>query len=315
VKVNSRKVLDGVLASAGVTLDEQRLTVLRAIDKLDKFGTEGVSLLLGAGRKDESGDFTKGAGLTDEQRVIVLNYVRGDEPADNDGIAELGAMQALFNSAGYGPDRIKIEPSVVRGLEYYTGPVFEIELTFKVQNEKGQEVVFGAVGGGGRYDGLVSRFRSEPVPATGFSIGVSRLAHALKLTGNLSSEDPVGPVVVLVLDKDQTPRYQAIVSQLRQAGIRAEMFLGATKNFGKQVQYADRRNSPAVIIEGSQEREAGKVQIKDLIVGKQEAAAIKDNATYKSERPGQFECDGDLDSIVRAISDLPAVRAYLGTDK
>jgi histidyl-tRNA synthetase len=309
VKVNNRKVLDGVLASAGVTSDEQKLTVLRAIDKLDKFGTEGVSLLLGGGRKDESGDFTKGAGLSDEQRAIVLNYVRGEEPAENDGIAELNVMQALFDAAGYARDKVKIDPSVVRGLEYYTGPVFEIELTFSVQNEKGQDVVFGSVGGGGRYDGLVSRFRSEPVPATGFSIGVSRLANALKLTGNLGAAEPTGPVVVLVMDKEQVARYQEITSRLRKAGIRAEMFMGNTKNFGKQVAYADKRNSPAVIIEGSQEREQGIVQIKDLIAGKEAAAAITDNAEYKAARPGQFEC-ADAD-IVAAISELPAVAAYL----
>jgi len=308
-------VLDGVLASAGVVDEGQKLSVLRAIDKLDKFGTDGVALLLGEGRKDESGDFTKGAGLSDEQRAVVLNYVRGEEPEHNEGIAELNAMQALFDAAGYGTDRIKIDPAVVRGLEYYTGPVFEIELTFKVQNEKGQDVVFGAVGGGGRYDGLVSRFRSEPVPATGFSIGVSRLAHALRLTGNLGAEEPLGPVVVLVLDKEQTARYQAITSRLRRAGIRAEMFMGNTKNFGKQVAYADKRNSPAVIIEGTQERELGKVQIKDLIAGKEAAKAIADNAEYKAARPGQFECDGDLDAIVAAISELPAVAAYLDANK
>ena len=315
VKVNNRKVLDGVLASAGVVDEGQKLSVLRAIDKLDKFGTDGVALLLGEGRKDESGDFTKGAGLSDQQRAVVLNYVRGEEPEHNEGIAELNAMQALFDAASYGADRIKIDPAVVRGLEYYTGPVFEIELTFKVQNEKGQDVVFGAVGGGGRYDGLVSRFRSEPVPATGFSIGVSRLAHALRLTGNLGAEEPLGPVVVLVLDKEQTARYQAITSRLRRAGIRAEMFMGNTKNFGKQVAYADKRNSPAVIIEGTQERELGKVQIKDLIAGKQAAKAIADNAEYKAARPGQFECDGDLDAIVAAIAELPAVAAYLEANK
>jgi histidyl-tRNA synthetase len=303
-----------VLEAAGVTTDAQKLSVLRAIDKLDKFGPEGVKLLLGAGRKDESGDFTKGAGLSDEQATVVLDYV-GGASVDNDGTRELASMQALFDSAGYGADRIKIDPSVVRGLEYYTGPVFEIELTFKVQNEKGQDVVFGSVGGGGRYDGLVSRFRSEPVPATGFSIGVSRLANALKLTGNLGATEPVGPVVVLVMDKEQTARYQAITSALRKAGIRAEMFMGNTKNFGKQVAYADKRNAPAVIIEGSQERENNKVQIKDLIVGKEAAAGIKDNAEYKAARPGQFECDWDLESIVAAISALPAVAAYLKANK
>jgi histidyl-tRNA synthetase len=342
VKVNNRKVLDGVLQSAGVTDDAQKLTVLRAIDKLDKFGVEGVRLLLGAGRKDESGDFTKGAGLDAAQIETLIQYVNWkivrleydknvaagalvrDLSSDNAlavenlrnvfghnalaaaGLDELSAMASLFDAGEY-QDRVRIDPSVVRGLEYYTGPVFEIELTFKVQNEKGQDVVFGSVGGGGRYDGLVSRFRREPVPATGFSIGVSRLAHALKLTGNLGSTAPVGPVVVLVMDREQTARYQSIVSGLRKAGIRAEMFLGSTKNFGKQVSYADKRNAPAVIIEGTQEREQGIVQIKDLIVGKEQAKAIADNAEYKAARPGQFECAGDIDAIVAAIKALPAV--------
>ncbi|MEQ8598406.1 MAG: histidine--tRNA ligase [Devosia sp.] len=302
VRVNNRKVLDGVLEAAGVTSDEQKLIVLRAIDKLDKFGIEGVKLLLGAGRKDESGDFTKGAGLTDAQATVVLDYVDGKPPADNDGVTELATMQSLFDAAGYGSDRIKIDPSVVRGLEYYTGPVFEIELTFKVQNEKGQDVVFGSVGGGGRYDGLVSRFRREPVPATGFSIGVSRLANALKLTGNLGATEPAGPVVVLVMDKAETARYQAMVSELRAAGIRAEMFLGSTKNFGKQVAYADKRNAPAVIIEGSQEREQGILQVKDLIAGKQAAQAITDNAEWKAARPGQFEIQRE--DLVSAVQKL-----------
>ena len=302
VRVNNRKVLDGVLAAAGVASEEQKLTVLRAIDKLDKFGVEGVKLLLGAGRKDESGDFTKGAGLTDAQAAVVLDYVEGRAPANNEGVVELDAMQALFDAAGYGPHKIKVDPSVVRGLEYYTGPVFEIELTFKVQNEKGQDVVFGSVGGGGRYDGLVSRFRREPVPATGFSIGVSRLANALKLTGNLGATEPTGPVVVLVMDKAETARYQAMVSELRRAGIRAEMFMGSTKNFGKQVAYADKRNSPAVIIEGSQERDSGIVQIKDLVAGKQAAQAITDNAEWKAARPGQFEVRRE--DLVTAVQKL-----------
>jgi histidyl-tRNA synthetase len=329
VKVNNRKVLDGVLESVGLgAADPDRsLVVLRAIDKLDRLGTEGVAALLGPGRKDDSGDFTEGARLNSEQVARVLRYVRAEDAGDplftrlseliagnargTEGVAELRTMEALFTAAGYGPDRIRIDSSVVRGLEYYTGPVFEIELTFKVQNEKGQDVVFGSVGGGGRYDGLVSRFRSEPVPATGFSIGVSRLANALKLTGNLGATEPVGPVVVLVLDKDQAARYQAITSALRQAGIRAEMFMGSTRNFGKQVAYADKRNSPAVIIEGSQEREQGIVQIKDLIAGKEAAKAITDNAEWKAERPGQFECANDLGTIVARIAELPAVAAYL----
>ncbi|HEY9012600.1 MAG TPA: histidine--tRNA ligase [Devosia sp.] len=329
VKVNNRKVLDGVLQAAGVASNEQKLTVLRAIDKLDKFGLDGVELLLGKGRRDDSGDFTKGAELEAAGIQTILDFLAtsaqqvvgdysktflswqtsvGQTDIGTEGIAELDAMARQFEAAGY-KDRIDITASIVRGLEYYTGPVFEIELTFKVQNEKGQDVVFGSVGGGGRYDGLVSRFRSEPVPATGFSIGVSRLANALKMTGNLGMAEPVGPVVVLVLDKDQTPRYQEITSRLRKAGIRAEMFMGNTKNFGKQVAYADKRNSPAVIIEGTDERARGVVQIKDLIAGKEAAANITDNAEWKAERPGQFECTDA--EIVDKISALPAVKAWL----
>ncbi|HTO27405.1 MAG TPA: histidine--tRNA ligase, partial [Devosia sp.] len=333
VRVNNRKVLDGVLDAAAVTSAEQKLAVLRALDKLDKFGIDGVTLLLGTGRKDESGDFTKGAGLSesqiqsilslfvaefdldynDETKAIEVTRHNGEgfkvsPPSSETGIAyyeglrELYHIKAMITAAGYGPDRIKIDTSVVRGLEYYTGPVFEIELTFKVQNEKGQDVVFGAVGGGGRYDGLVSRFRREPVPATGFSIGVSRLANALKLTGNLNATEPAGPVVVLVMDKEQMAGYQAMVAELRQAGIRAEMFLGNTKNFGKQVAYADKRNSPLVVIEGSQEREQGILQIKDLIAGKQAAAAITDNAEWKAARPGQFEIRRE--ELVAAVQKL-----------
>ncbi|WP_127752119.1 histidine--tRNA ligase [Devosia sp. 1566] len=328
VRVNNRKVLDGVLATAGVATEEQKLIVLRAIDKLDKFGTQGVKLLLGAGRKDESGDFTKGAGLSAEQIEPILGYLESGTPAPGvekgsnahviatinnlagliggsatglEGVQELASIFGLVSAAGFG-GRVVLDPSVVRGLEYYTGPVFEIELTFKVQNEKGQDVVFGSVGGGGRYDGLVSRFRREPVPATGFSVGVSRLANALKLTGNLKAAEPVGPVVVLVMDKDQTAGYAAMVSELRAAGIRAEMFLGNTKNFGKQVAYADKRNSPAVIIEGSLEREGGILQVKDLVAGKQAAAAITDNAEWKAARPGQFEIKRE--DLVSAIQQL-----------
>lgn len=306
VKANNRKVLDGVLASAGVADEGQKLSVLRAIDKLDKFGSEGVELLLGEGRKDESGDFTKGAGLSANQRGVVLDYVGGNPPVDNPGVQELNAMRGMFDASGYGPERIRIEPSVVRGLEYYTGPVFEIELTFQVPNEKGLPVVFGSVGGGGRYDGLVSRFRSEPVPATGFSIGVSRLANALKMTGLLNSDEKTGPVVVLVLDRDPAAiaDYQKMTSELRNAGIRAEMYLGSS-GMNAQMKYADRRNAAAAVIVGSNERTEGKVTIKDLAAGAEAAKAIKDNAEYKAAKVGQsVVARADL---VAELSKIPAV--------
>jgi histidyl-tRNA synthetase len=313
VKVNNRKVLDGLMESIGLSGPDkagQRLTVLRAIDKLDRLGDAGVRELLGAGRKDESGDYTKGAGLEDAAIGRVLAFTgwtgTGSAPADNattlanfeaslagsaiglEGVRELADMAALFAAAGY-DDRIRIDPSVVRGLEYYTGPVYEAELTFPVTNEDGQVVRFGAVSGGGRYDGLVGRFRAEPVPATGFSIGVSRLFSALQLVKSplLEGITKPGPVVVLVLDRDNVADYQRLVASLRAAGIRAELYLGGS-GMKAQMKYADRRGSPCAIIQGSNEREAGEVQIKDLIEGAKAAAAITSNAEWKAARPAQF---------------------------
>ncbi|KQR77517.1 histidine--tRNA ligase [Rhizobium sp. Leaf341] len=297
VRVNNRKVFDGVLDGIGLAGDDnagRRLTVLRAIDKLDKFGLDGVKLLLGEGRKDESGDFTKGAGLGPDQIASVLAYLAQDgyQPTSDlyaQGMSELDQIETLVRAAGYGDDRIKIDPSVIRGLEYYTGPVFEAELTFPVTNEKGESVVFGSVGGGGRYDGLVSRFMGQPVPATGFSIGVSRLMTALKNLGKLGQEEVLAPVVVCVMDRDidSLGRYQRFTQALRHAGIRAEMYQGNKKNFGDQLKYADRRGAPLAIIQGGDEREQGVVQIKDLIEGKRLSGEIEDNATWREARVAQ----------------------------
>ncbi|MCB1416625.1 MAG: ATP phosphoribosyltransferase regulatory subunit, partial [Nitratireductor sp.] len=297
----------------------QRLAVLRSLDKFDKFGVEGVIQLLSKkGRIDESGDHTAGAGLDDWQinRIInttglgseisgakssvsdgltIGNLLRSLEQdgVSTDGAKELDVMQKLVRSSGYEQDRIFFDPSVVRGLEYYTGPVFEAELTFPVTNEKGQEVVFGSVGGGGRYDGLVKRFTGQDVPATGFSIGVSRLMTALKNLGKLGQDGEIAPVLVTVMDKDTEAlgNYQKMVQQLRASGIRAEMYQGNPNKFGKQLQYADRREMPIAIIQGSDERASGKVQIKDMIEGRKQAAAIESNEEWRETRPGQFEID------------------------
>ncbi|MBN9017556.1 MAG: histidine--tRNA ligase [Rhizobiales bacterium] len=350
IRVNNRKVLDGVMEAIGLAGEDkasQRLTVLRAIDKLDKFGVEGVRLLLGAGRKDESGDFTKGADLDEAQIIELLQVVGADEKhivslqdaarfdaADDDevvkagdassvvlnslvldewevilsrsesgrqGLAELREIAALLKSAGYGTKRVRISPSVVRGLEYYTGPVFEAELLFETVNDDGQPARFGSVGGGGRYDGLVGRFRSEPVPATGFSIGVSRLMAALSALGKISVEAEAGPVVVTVFDRDRMGDYQRMVKALRDAGIRAELYLGGSGPKA-QLKYADRRNSPCVIIQGGDELAKGVVQIKDLAAGKAAAASVSDNAAWREERPGQFEVpEAELVAAVRGI--------------
>ncbi|GAB1715339.1 MAG: histidyl-tRNA synthetase [Nitrobacter sp.] len=329
VKVNNRKVLDGTLEGLSLGGDEHaqtRLTILRAIDKLDKFTELDVHLLLTIGRKDPSGDFTKGAGLIDEQAEKILSRLRrnsdtneqtldsirgsADETATHQtGVQELEEIAKLLYSAGYKEDRIRIDPSVVRGLEYYTGPVYEVELLLETKDEKGRPVRFGSVGGGGRYDGLVSRFRGEPVPATGFSIGVSRLQAALTMLGKLDTRPQAGPVVVTVFGGD-IAGYQKMVSDLRNAGIRAELYLGNPKHsLGQQMKYADKRHSPCAIIQGSDEKANGKVQIKDLIAGAG-LTSIEDRTEYlKKQAEAQIEVgESDLVAEVRKILDKHDVK-------
>lgn len=326
IKVNNRKVLDGVLEAAGLEGEgrgAQKLIVLRAIDKLDRLGPNGVRFLLGAGRKDESGDFTKGADLATSAIDRILDFTAarvgtnagtlaklrktvGESARGLEGVAELEAMAALFEAAGYGDGRIMIDPAVVRGLEYYTGPVYEAELTFEVKDEHGRPVRFGSVGGGGRYDGLVARFRGEPVPATGFSIGVSRLLAALGAIKSpiVTSEATHGPVVVLVLDKDQAARYQGFVTKLRAAGIRSELYLGSS-GMNAQLKYADRRHSICAVIQGSNEREKSEVTIRDLVLGAELAASTKDRADYLELRQkAQFAVAED--KLVEAVQEVLA---------
>ncbi|CAN5370311.1 histidine--tRNA ligase [soil metagenome] len=353
VKVNNRKVLDGVMESIGLGGDEnagRRLTVLRAIDKMDKFPVDEIRKLLGPGRWDGGeegkGDFTKGAGLIEDQigKLIGIGFSFGgptdeilsnapDDLSDHfigafnvpylsetvlnswrknlsgsrsgmEGVEELSELSSLVQAAGYGTKRIKVDPSVVRGLEYYTGPVYEVELLLDATDEKGRPVRFGSVGGGGRYDGLVSRFRGEPVPATGFSIGVSRLQAALTMLGKIDTAPEFGPVVVTVFDRDRVADYQKMVAQLRNAKIRAELYLGNPKNMGNQLKYADRRNSPCVIIQGSDEKAAGEVMLKDLILGAELSKLEGDRDAYLAKQ-------GEVQSRVPEASLVEAVRSLL----
>jgi histidyl-tRNA synthetase len=362
IKVNNRKVLDGVMEAIGLGGEAnagRRLTVMRAIDKLDRLGVSGVRLLLGAGRKDESGDFTKGAGLGDADIEQVLALLKGGsdqfaldqgvgsvrfgdgvegqrppvgendsgvhhvgggaagdapgQPVRNEGLEELAQIEGFVRGAGYGPDRIRIDPSVVRGLEYYTGPVFEAELTFEVKDDDGRPVRFGSVGGGGRYDGLVARFRAEPVPATGFSIGVSRLLAALRAIKSpiVAAASTPGPVVVLALDRDadSMANYQRLVASLRQASIAAELYLGSG-GMNAQLKYADKRRSRVAVIQGSNERNAAggpQVSIRDLKLGAELGKTTKDRADYLELRQrAQFSApEAELVERVREVLARP----------
>ena len=346
VKVNSRKVLDGVMESFGLGGQAnagKRLTVLRAIDKLDRLGIEGVQALLGKGRKDESGDYTKGADLEPRQIDRLTSFVRAamdaskqllsnqyapnvlnneadqsyfllddmkstfyDSALAMEGLNELEEIRGQIRSAGFGMDRIILDPSVVRGLEYYTGAVFEVELTFETKDEKGRPVRFGSVGGGGRYDGLVSRFRGEPVPATGFSIGVSRLLAALQAIKSpiVAESLSAGPVLVTIFDRERIADYQRMAQTLRNAGIRAELYLGNPKNnLGQQLKYADKRKAPCAIIQGSDEKARGEVQIKDLAVGAQLAGESKEREDYL-QKQAQAQSAVKEEKLVEAVREL-----------
>jgi histidyl-tRNA synthetase len=323
IRINNRKVLNGVMEAAGL-LDpdaperhqRERGIVLRAVDKLDRLGEAGVRALLGEGRRDESGDFTHGAGLAAEQAGIVMGFVSASRGSDVEtcarlrelvgrsshgieGVEELEQISELVSRQGYGT-QMGIDPSVVRGLGYYTGPVYEAELTFEITDEDGHRRQFGSVAGGGRYDDLVKRFTGQAVPATGISVGVDRLLAALHAIGRAEAGEAQGPVVILPMDRARMADYQAMCGELRAAGIRAEVFLGGG-NMAKQLKYADRRRAPVAVIEGADEHAAGVVTLKDLVLGEKLSAEIATREEWTEHRAQVTVPRGDLVAEVRAM--------------
>jgi histidyl-tRNA synthetase len=320
IKINNRKLLNGLLTAAGVESPGQKLAVLRAVDKLDRLGADGVRYLLGEGRKDESGAFTPGAKLAAPAAERVLAFVAAGRPdraatlaslaeviggsAEGDaGLEELGRIDAALSRMGVTPERANFDPAVVRGLEYYTGAVFEAELLLDTVDERGQPMRFGSLGGGGRYDDLVARFTGERTPATGFSFGVSRMVAALRAAGREASAQTRGPVVVIVFDPDHMGEYFAAAAELRAGGLAAEVYLGGS-GMRAQMKYADKRLSPAAVILGGDEIAAGQVTIKDLDLGRRLAEGVADNSQWREARPGQFTAPrSELVARVRAIVD------------
>ncbi len=317
IRVSSRKLVDGLfekIGLAGAADQATRLSVMRSMDKFDRLGEAGVRLLLGPGRKDESGDFTKGVGLSDDKiasvvafltsadldrdRLETIGAVLNDTPSGAAGVADLMAIRRQI------PDRwkalVEINPSIIRGLEYYTGPVFEAELTFETTDDKGRPVRFGSVGGGGRYDGLVARFKGVEVPAVGISVGVSRLLAALEARGGAVAADK-GPIVILALEDDQMADYQAMAAELRASGVRAEVYVGGS-GMKAQLKYADKRGSPVAVIVGGDERAKGEVTIKDLARGAELSKEIGDNAAWREGKPAQISVKrADLVAEVKKI--------------
>lgn len=309
IKVNNRKALQGTLESAGlgesdIGDDSSQVSIaLRAIDKLDRIGIEGVNQLLGKGRKDDSGDFTTGAGLDKAQIEIIGEYLQakvsgrsevcdaleelvGKSQIGIEGVSELREIDRYLSALGYGADRIEFDPTIVRGLGYYTGPVFEGVITKQMTDDKGVVRDFGSVFGGGRYDTLVQRFTGQTVPATGASIGIDRLLEAAKLLRTSKTRNSTSDVVVTVMDKERVEDYLKLTQQIRSAGINAEMYLGSG-NLGKQLQYADRCDIPLAVIAGSDEFANGEYQIKDLELGRKLSSEISDHEEWRKGRLSQ----------------------------
>jgi histidyl-tRNA synthetase len=310
IRLNNRKILDGIIDSLKIPNNQPgsgiNLAIMRSIDKLDRLGLKGVEQLLGEGRKDESGDYTKGADLSKSSIHEILSFLEhgldsknlnrkksldnlsdqfGSNLIFDEAINELNEISSIIDAAGYDEKRIIIDPSVVRGLGYYTGPVYEADLTFGIETDDVVEK-FGSVGGGGRYDNLITRLKGVRVPSTGISVGVSRLCTALKHLNkqNINSENLA--VVVLVMDKEKRSDYYQIASQLRAKGISSECYVG-DGGMKAQLKYADKRKARIALILGEDEEASSSITIKDLMTGKEASGNISNNEEWRSGKVSQ----------------------------
>ena len=284
VKYSSRVIWENLFKQ--IELDETQIpAVLRAVDKLDRLGIDGVKELLLEGRKDKSGDFMQGVNLKDKQASEILNFISNKTIKDD----QLNSFEEYLQN--YKELPFEFDPTVVRGLEYYTGLVFEVELTAKILNDKGKEVIFGSVAGGGRYDKLIARFGKEDVPATGISIGVDRLVYAIEQLDKISSSKK--PLIIIAnLLPDQISTYLTIADQLRTEGYACEIFYGSN-NLSKQLKYCDKRKASVVVIMGEDELKNNTISIKNLTIGKELSKNIDSREEWKELKAGQFTINKD----------------------
>ena len=267
VKISSRKFTNNLFEKLKITSKDQISTTLRALDKVDRLGWEEAKKLLGEGRKDKSGDYTKGANLKNSQIKIIEDSLKNKNPITDD-VEEIIKIFQAYNFKNY-----QFDPSVIRGLEYYTGPIFEVNLNFEVKNLKGQTIQFGSIGGGGRYDNLVNNFGNLDCPATGISIGLDRLVYALLQKKDFKIKS-TRPVIICVFDKNKIKEYIDILSILRDTNISSEIYPGEGK-LKKQMEYANKIGSPAVILYGDDEIKLGKATLKNLKTGNESSVKIE----------------------------------------
>jgi len=309
IKISNRKLIQGLIKKLKITDSRQQITVLRAIDKLDRVGEDGVKQLLTTGRKDKSGDETKGAELSNDQAEQILNFIKiksldevqsiiKDDLID-EGINEL---KQVFEGLSYTENfnQVKFTPEVIRGLEYYDGPIFEANLTFKVKNQKDQNVEFGSVGGGGRYNSLVSRFKKVDFSATGVSIGLDRLLYALVQLDKIQISKNE-PIIICVLDKQYMSKYYEMVNILRKENINSEVYIGDS-GLKSQLKYADKRNAPAVILCGENEFKENTITIKNLSKGKEQALKTETREEWKKSE--NIQITTSKENLVNEIKKL-----------
>ena len=214
-----------------------------------------------------------------------------------EGVNELNEINRVLKQLGYDEDRVIFEPTLVRGMAYYTGPVFEVESKQTYIDAKGNERKVGSICGGGRFDDLVEKLIGIKVPATGASIGVDRLAELLLLTKQVET-DIMGPVFIVVFDDNLMPEYQKIAGELRANNIEAEIYYGSQRSLKKQLSYADKRNSPFAVMIGEDEIKKGVATVKDLRLGKQQT-----NIQSKEEWKTQVQTEVHFDHLVHHIRD------------
>ena len=284
IKYSSRIIWENLFKQIEIE-DKQIPAVLRAVDKLDRVGINGVKDLLLKGREDQSGDFMEGVNLKNDQVNKILDFISNKNSKDD----QLSSFEEYLQN--YKDLPFEFDPTVVRGLEYYTGLVFEVELTTKVVNDKGKEVIFGSVAGGGRYDKLIARFGKEDVPATGISIGIDRLIYAIEQFDKIQSNKK--PLIIIAnLIPEQISNYLSIAEVVRDEGYACEIFYGSN-NLSKQLKYSDKRKASLVIIIGEDEIKNKTISIKNLIVGKELSKNIDSREEWKELKAGQFIINKD----------------------
>jgi histidyl-tRNA synthetase len=278
IRVNNRLVLNGLLEKLELT--SESVNVLRAMDKLPKIGREAVleemtaPSAISQQQAHQVLDFAELQGPAAELLSKVGRMVAGNETGE-DGIARLEELFRVAADAGLSKDRLALDLSIARGLDYYTGTIYETFLTELPR--------IGSVCSGGRYDHLAELFTSQPLPGVGASLGLDRLLAAMEELNLTQHSVSPSQVLVTVFDAAWAADSFRVASHLRQSGIAAEVY-GDNKKLGKQFHYADRKGIPFALVAGEEERAEGTWQVKNLATGEQTAVAEEQLVSHLADQ-------------------------------